>query len=53
METSEVIQHMVDDILNNRGADATEKIESILSMRVTDAIADKKIEVAQSLGKDE
>jgi len=50
MDTSEVIRHMVDDILNDRGGEALEKVETLLSLRVTDALADKKQEIASTLG---
>lgn len=53
MDNSEVIRSMVDDILNNRGTEASEKINSLLSVKVSDMLADKKIEIASTLGKQE
>lgn len=53
MANSEVIRSMVDDILNDRGAEASEKINGLLSIKVSDALADKKIEIASTLGKQE
>lgn len=53
METSEVIRSMVDDILNNRGTEASEKINTLLSVKVSDALADKKTDIAINLGKED
>lgn len=53
MDNSEVIRSMVDDILNDRGAEASEKINGLLSIKVSDALADKKIEIASTLGNQE
>ena len=52
MDTSDVIRSMVDDILNDRGSDASEKINNLLSVKVSDALSDKKIEIATQLGKE-
>lgn len=49
MERSEVIQHMVNDILMDRSTDAMEKFNTLMADRMQNAIDDRKIEVAQTV----
>ena len=51
MDNLEVIRSMVDDILADRGTDAMEKFNIAVSSKLSDAIDDRKIEIASSLGK--
>jgi len=51
MDTSEVIRSMVDDILADRGSDALEKFNISISTKLSDAIDDRKVEIASSIGK--
>ena len=41
MEQSEVIRHMVNDILSDKSADAMEKFNSMMATRVSDALDTK------------
>lgn len=50
METSEVIRSMIDDILADRGSDAVDKFNLAIGSKLSDAVDDKKIEIASSLG---
>ena len=52
MEQSEVIRHMVNDILSDKSADAMEKFNSMMATRVSDALDTKKQDTASSLYKD-
>ena len=52
MEQSEVIRHMVNDILSDKSADAMEKFNSMMATRVSDALDTKKQDMASSLYKD-
>lgn len=49
MSTSEVIRHMVNDILADRNNDASEKFNQAISLKVADAVEMKKVELAQNL----
>lgn len=51
MGHDEIIRNMIDDILGDRGNDAMEKIHSVMADRVTDALADKKLEIASMIGQ--
>jgi hypothetical protein len=52
MDTSEVIRHMVDDILADRGSYAMDKYNNVINVKLADALNDKKIEIASNLGKE-
>jgi len=49
MEQSEVIRHMVNDILLDKGSDAMEKFNSLMAVRVSDSLENKKQDLAGSL----
>ena len=51
MESS-VIHHMVDSIINNQQTDAMEKFNEIMAMKITDALDNKKIELASNIGRE-
>jgi hypothetical protein len=52
--TSEVIRHMVDNILQGNNTDALKGFEDIVSDKITDSIEARKVEIASTLGaKDE
>lgn len=50
---SEVIRHMVDNILMGNGVDAVENFGEVISQKVTDSLAARKIEIASTLGQTE
>ena len=52
MESS-VIHHMVDSIINNQQTDAMEKFNEIMATKVTDALDNKKIELASNIGREQ
>lgn len=52
MEQSDVIRHMVNDILSDKSADAMEKFNSMMAVRVSDALDTKKQDLASTLYKD-
>lgn len=52
MEQSDVIRHMVNDILTDKSADAMEKFNSMMAVRVSDALDTKKQDLASSLYRD-
>jgi hypothetical protein len=52
MDTSEIIRHMVDDILADRGSDAMDKYNTAINVKLADAIDDRKKEIASSLGRE-
>jgi hypothetical protein len=49
MDTTEIINKMIDDIIDGNNTDAKSGFESALSTKLTDAIDARKIEIAQSL----
>ena len=49
MDTAEIINKMIDDIIDGNNTDAKDGFESALSSKLTDALDAKKIEIAQSL----
>ena len=49
---STVIHHMVDSIINNQQTDAMEKFNEIMAMKITDALDNKKIELASNIGRE-
>jgi hypothetical protein len=50
---STVIHHMVDSIINNQQTDAMEKFNEIMATKVTDALDNKKIELASNIGREQ
>ena len=49
MDTREIINKMIDDIIDGNNTDAKDGFESALSAKLTDALDAKKIEIAQSI----
>jgi hypothetical protein len=49
VDTTEIINKMIDDIIDGNNTDAKNGFESALSNKLTDAIDARKIEIAQSL----
>ena len=49
MDTTEIINKMIDDIIDGNNTDAKDGFESALSTKLTDVIDARKIEIAQSL----
>ena len=50
---STVIHHMVDSIINNQQTDAMEKFNEIMATKVTNALDNKKIELASNIGREQ
>ena len=53
MDTSEVIRHMVDDIIADRGNNAIEKFNYIVSDKMVDAVESRKYEIARTIANNE
>lgn len=51
--SSEVIRHMIDNILQGNNTDALQNFEDIVSGKMADSIDNKKIEIASTLGAKE
>ena len=49
MDTTEIINKMIDDIIDGNNTDARDGFESALSNKLTDALDARKIELAQSI----
>jgi hypothetical protein len=49
VDTREVINKMIDDIIDGNNTDAKDGFESALSNKLTDALDARKIELAQSV----
>jgi len=49
VDTTEIINRMIDDIIDGNNTDAKGGFESALSNKLTDALDARKIELAQSL----
>jgi hypothetical protein len=49
METKEIINQFVDDVLDGNSLAAKEAFQNAISIKVSDAIEQKKVEVAQSV----
>ncbi len=49
MDTKEIINKMIDDIIDGNNTDAKDGFESALSNKLTDALDARKIELAQSI----
>lgn len=53
MDTKEIIDRFVDDVLDGNNIAAKEAFQNAISIKVSDAIEQKKVEVAQSVYNDE
>jgi hypothetical protein len=49
VDTTEIINKMIDDIIDGNNTDAKDGFESALSNKLTDALDARKIELAQSI----
>ena len=49
MDTREIINKMIDDIIDGNNTDAKDGFETALSNKLTDALDARKIELAQSV----
>ena len=49
MDTTEIINKMIDDIIDGNNTDAKDGFDSALSNKLTDALDARKIELAQSI----
>jgi len=49
VDTREIINKMIDDIIDGNNTDAKDGFESALSNKLTDALDARKIELAQSV----
>jgi hypothetical protein len=49
VDTREIINKMIDDIIDGNNTDAKDGFESALSAKLTGALDAKKIEIAQSI----
>jgi hypothetical protein len=53
MDTKEIIDQFVDDVLDGNNLAAKEAFQNAISIKVSDAIEQKKVEVAQSVYNDD
>jgi len=51
VNTSDVIRNMVDDILSDRGNDAVDRFNAVVSAKMADAMDAKKQWIAQNLNR--
>ncbi len=49
MDTTEIINRMIDDIIDGNNTDAKAGFDSALSSKLTDALDVRKVELAQSI----
>ena len=49
MDTTEIINRVIDDIIDGNNTDAKAGFESALSSKLTDALDVRKVELAQSI----
>lgn len=49
MDTKEIINQMIDDIIDGNNTDAKDSFEAAISNKLTDALDARKIELAQSI----
>jgi len=49
VDTTEIINKMIDDIIDGSNTDAKDGFESALSNKLTDALDARKIELAQAI----
>ena len=50
MNQSELIRDMLDNIYTDSNADAQQNFTDLISMKLTDALDQRKMEIAQQLG---
>jgi hypothetical protein len=48
---SAVIQNMIDNIINNKQADALQDFNTAMANKISDALDVRKVEIASSIGK--
>jgi len=49
VDTKDIINKMIDDIIDGNNTDAKDSFEAAISNKLTDALDAKKIEIAQSI----
>lgn len=49
MDTSQLINKMIDDIIDGNNTDAKDSFETVISNKLTDALDVRKVELAQSI----
>ena len=49
MDTKEIINQMIDDIIDGNNTDARDSFDAAISNKLTDALDVRKIELAQSI----
>ena len=49
MDTKDIINQMIDDIIDGNNTDARDRFDAAISIKLTDAIDARKIELAQSI----
>lgn len=49
MDTKDIINQMIDDIIDGNNTDAKDSFEAAISNKLTDALDARKIELAQSI----
>jgi hypothetical protein len=49
VDTRDIINKMIDDIIDGNNTDAKDSFEAAISNKLTDALDAKKIEIAQSI----
>jgi hypothetical protein len=50
---SELVKQMLDNVIDDNHAEAQDNFNAALSQKITDALDQRKIEIAQSLGADD
>lgn len=53
MDSKEILNQFVDDVLDGNNAAAKEAFQNAISIKVSDALEQKKVEVAQNIYNDE
>jgi hypothetical protein len=48
---SAVIQNMIDNIINNKQADALQDFNTAMADKISDALDVRKVEIASAIGK--
>lgn len=49
MDTADIINQMINDVLNGENVSAQDKFEDLISVKVTSALDNRKQELAQSV----
>jgi hypothetical protein len=52
MDNEDMIRDMIDDILDDKGGDALDKMNTMLGAKVSDALETAKLDIASTLGQD-